>query len=376
MGSAFSGKYRSLFLANQGDKRERMTRLLDAISEVYASVFGPDPIAYRRERGLLDFHEEMAILIQEVVGKQTRQVFPAGGGRGRIFQQRVPLVAPDPARPTGSSVSFPVSGPAPWIVSATTTRSSRSPANPGSGSTPRSTKSCATRRGRWMSSTSKPTASRPTTSMNLLRTYGTDYPAFENGFLGPQGRRAPQTGAAAGRYRKGRSGRRSRRPRRLNALRQTRRQHPQDPRGDPRHPGGHRVRPRRHRFLPAPVPAAELRRRGCTGADPQGRAGERHPLRRPPLRLQRSGAGHHPRRLRGPRGLCRPPRTLRPPGRGRGGRQTQQTAPETPVHPHGPRALGQPGRHQARRQRRATRTSTTPRCSSKSRARPATTFPI
>ncbi len=69
-GAAFSGKYKSLFLANQGSKKEKLEALLDAISEIYASVFSPDPIIYRRERGLLDFDEEMAILIQEVVGRQ------------------------------------------------------------------------------------------------------------------------------------------------------------------------------------------------------------------------------------------------------------------------------------------------------------------
>ena len=71
VGSAFSGKYKSLFLANQGTKQERLEALEDAIAEVYASVFGPDPIEYRTERGLLDFHEEMGIMIQEVVGTQT-----------------------------------------------------------------------------------------------------------------------------------------------------------------------------------------------------------------------------------------------------------------------------------------------------------------
>ena len=81
MGSAFSGKYRSLFIANQGSKNERMRSILDAMTEVYASVFGPDPIAYRRERGLLDFHEEMAILIQEVVGTRLGKYFlPAVAG--------------------------------------------------------------------------------------------------------------------------------------------------------------------------------------------------------------------------------------------------------------------------------------------------------
>jgi len=75
LGSAFSGKYKSLFLANRGSKQERLRALLDAITEVYASIFGPDPIAYRRERGLLDFHEEMGILIQEVVGRRVGDYF-------------------------------------------------------------------------------------------------------------------------------------------------------------------------------------------------------------------------------------------------------------------------------------------------------------
>ncbi len=80
-GSAFSGKYKSLFLANQGSKDDRLRALLDAITEVYASVFGPDPIAYRWEKGLLDFHEEMAILIQEVVGRKVGEYFfPAVAG--------------------------------------------------------------------------------------------------------------------------------------------------------------------------------------------------------------------------------------------------------------------------------------------------------
>jgi len=81
MGSSFSGKYKSLFLANQGSKRERLEALSDAIAEVYASTFGPDPIGYRNERGLLDFAEEMGILIQEVVGTRVGDYFmPAYAG--------------------------------------------------------------------------------------------------------------------------------------------------------------------------------------------------------------------------------------------------------------------------------------------------------
>lgn len=74
-GAAFSGKYKSLFLTNQGTKKERLDALIDAILEIYASVFSPDPIQYRAERDLLDVHEEMGILIQEVVGKKAGKYF-------------------------------------------------------------------------------------------------------------------------------------------------------------------------------------------------------------------------------------------------------------------------------------------------------------
>ena len=81
IGAAFSGKYKSLFLANRGSKRDRLAAVSDAVAEVYASTFSPDPIEYRAERGLLDLHEEMGIMIQEVVGTQVGRYFlPAFGG--------------------------------------------------------------------------------------------------------------------------------------------------------------------------------------------------------------------------------------------------------------------------------------------------------
>jgi pyruvate,water dikinase len=80
-GAAFSGKYKSLFLPNQGGKQERLRALTDAIAEVYASTFNPDAIEYRAERNLLDFSEGMAILIQEVVGTRVGRYFlPAFAG--------------------------------------------------------------------------------------------------------------------------------------------------------------------------------------------------------------------------------------------------------------------------------------------------------
>jgi len=81
VGASFSGKYKSLFLANHGTRPERLQALLDAIAEVYASMFGPDPIEYRGAWGLLDFHEKMAIMIQQVVGRRIGSYFlPAFSG--------------------------------------------------------------------------------------------------------------------------------------------------------------------------------------------------------------------------------------------------------------------------------------------------------
>jgi pyruvate,water dikinase len=81
LGTAFSGKYKSLFLANQGTKEDRLKALLEAIAEIYASLLGPDPIEYRRERGLLEFDEQMGLLIQEVVGTRVGRYFlPAFAG--------------------------------------------------------------------------------------------------------------------------------------------------------------------------------------------------------------------------------------------------------------------------------------------------------
>jgi hypothetical protein len=49
--------------------------LKDAVAEVYASTYEPDAIGYRSERGLLDFAEEMGVMIQEVVGTRVGDYF-------------------------------------------------------------------------------------------------------------------------------------------------------------------------------------------------------------------------------------------------------------------------------------------------------------
>ncbi|MBC8321086.1 MAG: nucleotidyltransferase domain-containing protein [Bacteroidetes bacterium] len=81
VGAIFAGKYKSLFIANKGTKEERLVDLMDAIAEVYASTFGPDPINYRAQNNLLDYQEEMGIMIQEVVGaKAGPYFFPSFAG--------------------------------------------------------------------------------------------------------------------------------------------------------------------------------------------------------------------------------------------------------------------------------------------------------
>jgi Phosphoenolpyruvate synthase/pyruvate phosphate dikinase len=73
--TAFSGKYKSLFLTNTGTKNERLKCLTDGILEVYASMFSPDSIQYRKEHGLLDYSEQMGVMIQEVVGRRIGPYF-------------------------------------------------------------------------------------------------------------------------------------------------------------------------------------------------------------------------------------------------------------------------------------------------------------
>lgn len=79
--TSFSGKYKSLFITNTGTKAERLKQLTEGILEVYASIFSPDSIQYRRERNLLDCDEQMGIVIQEVVGcKVGPYYFPLFAG--------------------------------------------------------------------------------------------------------------------------------------------------------------------------------------------------------------------------------------------------------------------------------------------------------
>jgi hypothetical protein len=81
VGTAFAGKYVSVFCPNQGAPQENFRDLTAAIRRVYASVFNPDALVYRRRMGLLECDERMAVLIQEVQGQTYRRYyFPALAG--------------------------------------------------------------------------------------------------------------------------------------------------------------------------------------------------------------------------------------------------------------------------------------------------------
>jgi hypothetical protein len=74
-GNAFTGKYESVFCANQGSPADRLAAFLAAVREVYASAMSEEALRYREHRGLLDRDEQMAILVQRVSGAVRGSLF-------------------------------------------------------------------------------------------------------------------------------------------------------------------------------------------------------------------------------------------------------------------------------------------------------------
>ncbi|NTU60203.1 MAG: pyruvate, phosphate dikinase, partial [Deltaproteobacteria bacterium] len=82
-GFAFSGKYDSVFLANQGSAEDRLREFMWGLNRVHMSTYAPAPILYRRDHKLLDFDERMAVLVQKVVGRRYGDYFfPFASGVG------------------------------------------------------------------------------------------------------------------------------------------------------------------------------------------------------------------------------------------------------------------------------------------------------
>ena len=89
-GLSFAGMYESIFCPNQGSLDENLNALLKAIARVYASVYNPDVLLYRKQQKVLDFDERMAILLQVVQGERYGDLyFPAAAG---VAYSRNPFV--------------------------------------------------------------------------------------------------------------------------------------------------------------------------------------------------------------------------------------------------------------------------------------------
>jgi pyruvate, water dikinase len=85
-GNAFSGKYQSVFCANQGAPKERLDHFIAAVRKVYASTMSKEALMYRARRGLLDRDEQMALLVQRVSGSVYDNLFyPQVAGVGFSF---------------------------------------------------------------------------------------------------------------------------------------------------------------------------------------------------------------------------------------------------------------------------------------------------
>jgi len=97
-GTSFAGKYESHFCPNQGSREQNLTDLTKKISRIYASTFNPDALLYRRAKGLQDYDERMAILIQTVEGEPFGEYFlphAAGVAFSRNYYRWSPQIRRD-----------------------------------------------------------------------------------------------------------------------------------------------------------------------------------------------------------------------------------------------------------------------------------------
>ncbi len=82
-GTSFAGKYDSFFCPNQGTEKENLRDLTRAITQIYASGLNPNALLYRHHKGLVDYDERLAVLIQFVEGERAGKYFlPQGAGVG------------------------------------------------------------------------------------------------------------------------------------------------------------------------------------------------------------------------------------------------------------------------------------------------------
>lgn len=81
--NAFAGKYDSVFCANAASPEDNLKTFEDAVRTVYASTMDRSALEYRRNRGLSQRDEQMAILVQRVSGTRFGDYFmPCAAGIG------------------------------------------------------------------------------------------------------------------------------------------------------------------------------------------------------------------------------------------------------------------------------------------------------
>jgi hypothetical protein len=87
-GTSFAGKYESVYLPNQGTLQENLIALIKGMARIYASTLNPAALLYRRSKGLQNYDERMAILVQVVEGERFGDYyFPFLAGVGFSHNQ-------------------------------------------------------------------------------------------------------------------------------------------------------------------------------------------------------------------------------------------------------------------------------------------------
>jgi len=97
-GTSFAGKYDSYFCPNQGTPQENLEFLTNAIIMVYASVLNPGALLYRVQKGLVDYDERIAVLIQFVEGQHMGRYYlphAAGVAFSRNLYRWSPQIRPE-----------------------------------------------------------------------------------------------------------------------------------------------------------------------------------------------------------------------------------------------------------------------------------------
>lgn len=96
-GNAFAGKYESYFCPNQGTPEERYRNFEEAVRKIFASTMNEDALTYRKQRGMAQQDEQMALLVQRVSGSHRNiYFFPDLAGVGLSYNTFVWQKGMDP----------------------------------------------------------------------------------------------------------------------------------------------------------------------------------------------------------------------------------------------------------------------------------------